>query len=504
MFATPPGSKYDRFSKGNKPSSEMFRQLFNAILWKSEPGDTAGTEVPGHVLKATADQIKARTNTSNNTVVADVTQLPGLMLGDDTGYTIYGSAVKKDGLHMREYTNDTTGAKDFMLDFLASSTYFVFDETTKELKPKGTIGNGKYWGTPDGDSTIGFYDLTTITSTKVLVSGEATADYLNSNQFQYVDNTVHVALKLTANKIWVGKDYGTYESVEEVATGTAFNKNFGHDPGEVPEIGTELAASLVVMTDSNQKLSTVAVGDAHNKNFGTTAGTVSEGDHVHAAFTTSVNGFVPAPGSVAGKVLSDSGTWIEMQSAADTYKVKASSADGTPDFLDNKVDGTYITVTSNELTIIDNSISFGQLDEKVLQYAEITLSHTTASQLNSNPQTVISCPSVAGNDVRIIVVDASIEVNYTDTYYQTYVTMNLKHANASAPLYTEDYALTSTVDRELMFKMNHVSNATDTQVRMNEDLVLDVSTGNPVAVGGTTFSATIKVWYRLQLTEQLP
>jgi len=312
MFG-PDGNTYDKFSRENIPSKETFRQLFNSVLFSAESKHSANENYAGHVLLASAAEVKARNYTSDFTKVADVKMLPGLMLGDATGYTIHGSAVSKNGLLMTEYTNDTTGAKDFMVDFLASSLYFSFDDD-KKLIPNGTVAEGVYWGTQEGLTEIGFFPL--VDSSKVAVAGSSTADYLNSNQFQYIDNTVHIALKLQANKIWIGKDYGTYESVEAIATATAFNKAFGFTTADVVEIGTTLIASEIVVTDANKKIETLAMATGFNKALGTTAGTVSEGNHVHNVFTTTVNGFVTAPGSVLGKVLSDNGTWIEMAAAS--------------------------------------------------------------------------------------------------------------------------------------------------------------------------------------------
>lgn len=312
-FFGPDGATYDKFSRENIPSKEIFRRLFNSTLFSAESKHSATTANAGHVLVASATDVKTRAYTSDFTKVADVTMLPGLMLGDATGYTIHGAEVLKDGISMHEYTNDTTGAKDFMIDFLANSSYFAFNASS-ELVPIGTVAEGVYWGTEEGDTTMGFFPL--VDSKKVAVAGSATADYLNANQFQYVDNTVHIALKLSAGKIWVGSDYGAYESVLETATNTAFNKAFGPEIGSIAEIGVELEPDEVVITNASSKLVTNETNTGFNLALGIIAGTVSEGDHVHAVFTTTVNGFVTAPGTVAGKVLSDNGTWVAQSSAS--------------------------------------------------------------------------------------------------------------------------------------------------------------------------------------------
>ncbi len=586
MFG-PDGNAYDKFSRENIPSKERFRQLFNSVLFSAESKHSANENYAGHVLLASAAEVKARDYTSDFTKVADVKMLPGLMLGDDTGYTIHGSAVSKNGLLMTEYTNDTTGAKDFMVDFLASSLFFSFDVDDK-LVPNGTVAEGVYWGTAEGLTEIGFFPL--VASNKVAVSGTSTADYLNSNQFQYVDNTVHVALKLSENKIWVGKDYGTYESVEEVATNNAFNLSFGFTVADVVEIGTALIASEIVVTDASKKIETLAMATGFNKALGTTAGTVSEGDHVHATFTTTVDGFVPAPGSILGKVLSDNGTWIEMaaasvpdwgyapgeiveishtlgtseivvtdpshkiytlakesgfnlplgtvsgtisegnhahnsftssidgfvpapitpegkflmdngtwgtiSSSAETYMVKASSGDSSEGFLDAKVDNSSIYVLNNELAVKTNGIGLEEVNSSVLQIVEYTLTHSEIATLYSSPYTLVTCPIIVGQNIFIEVVDASFTHDIGDVVYTGEDDIHIRTETATKSQYYDNHLLTSTIDRSGFFT-KQVPDYDETQLLPNRDVVLLSTDADPTSSGGTTVSLTVRVAYRI-------
>ena len=497
-FFGPDGNAYDRFSRENIPSKETFRKLFNSVLFSAEAKHSAGIAHAGHVVLASATEVKERAYSSDFTKVVDVTMIPGLMLSDATGYTIHGTEVLKDGLSMHEYTNDTTGAKDFMIDFLANSSFFKFDITTKKLEPNGTVSEGVYWGTQAGLTEMGFWPISDSTSDKVAVAGIATADYLNADQFHYFDNTVHVALKLGENQVFVGFDFGTHVTAKATDINDAFNRSFGFEAGDVPMIASPFATDAVVVTTSASYLKTVTMNDGFNLELGVVAGTVSEGNHVHGVFETLVAGFVPAPGTIDGKVLSDNGVWVDMATAGgDTYKLMMSSGDGTPDYMDGKVDDSSLYVFNNILKVKPAGIGLDEISSSILRYAEIEVTTVQMAQIYSNPITVVSVETLVDQVQMIHVVDAVVEVDHINSDFDTNTTLVLKHETATDNLMEELKAIESTASRTLGFLKVGASTISSTQYIKDKDLIVTSLVGNPNLASGASSTYTIKVWYRI-------
>jgi hypothetical protein len=59
---------------------------------------------------------------------------------------------------------------------------------------------------------------------------------------------------------------------------TAFNKDFGADAGDVPDIASTLANLSILETNASGQMITATKNTAYNKNIGTIAGTVAAGD----------------------------------------------------------------------------------------------------------------------------------------------------------------------------------------------------------------------------------
>lgn len=76
-------------------------------------------------------------------------------------------------------------------------------------------------------------------------------------------------------------DYTDAGAEQSFSKNTAFNLNFGTGTTDVPEIGTTLGNSGVVVTDSNGKLITETEQSGHNLVLGAGSGQVAEGDHSH-------------------------------------------------------------------------------------------------------------------------------------------------------------------------------------------------------------------------------
>jgi len=65
FFDGSPGTASRKFVTNNRPNENMFRKLFNSILFKRNAGDTAQTDEAGHVRLATDDEILNRINSSD-------------------------------------------------------------------------------------------------------------------------------------------------------------------------------------------------------------------------------------------------------------------------------------------------------------------------------------------------------------------------------------------------------------------------------------------------------
>lgn len=499
FFETPATGSYDRFSKNNKPSKETFLKWCYSVPFFEETESSASATEPGLVKIASDSNAAGRTEITGDVFQQVVVpyQLPFIYVSEPEGHNEV-STESASGLKVSNLLNSDPSRLDFFIELLHNSATFEFNASAElQLKNDGTPTAGQYYGT-SGDTTRGWFDLPADEKASIAGKASTSADYLSATFFEQWETTNIVPL-MAEGYFWIGYDYGAgmvYAKQTEALT--AFNKNFGYGTTDIVEIGATLAATSVLVTNGDRKMITETKGTAHNKDFAGTgsATTVSRSDHVHNGFTQGTNGFVPAPEISAGKFLRDDGVWATPSSDAGTYKVLAAAADTSADYLDGKINTNFFEISSNKISIKDNTLGYTQIDKEVIQSFSVTITSGDILTLNSTPITLVTCPTNASGDYEyaIRLIDYEVIVDYSTAAYATNTTLEIYCDNATEPQAIEQYALTSTADRIVIGDMNYISDASSTQIVTTDNLKVKVSTGNPTAGGG---SITIKGRYRL-------
>lgn len=494
FFQTPDKAGYDRFSRQNTPSKETWQKLFNSIPFFKEVSDTATQALSGIVKIASDAHVLARTEITSTSVFQEAVaphQLPNIYVSDPGTNTV-DSTVSSSGLKISNLDRTGTVRRDFLLELILGDSLEIGSSEELQLVNDSVATAGQYYGTASGATTLGYHDLPSDEKVKV-VGG--TASYLNASYFTYIDDTVKIVPLLSEGYIWMGYDHGGGEIyAKEYLANTAFNKDFGYTTADIVEIGTNLGASEVVLTDSNYKLETEAKATAFNKAFAGSgsATTVARSDHSHDDFAQNTDGFVPGPTTVTGvKFLRDDGTWQDLGTYGLEFKVKSSALD-TAEYLEDKIDTNYFEMSSYNITLVDDSISFDKLDSGVIKSFSQTLDSAAILSLNSSPVTLVSAPSAIGYAIELI--DWHICVTYSTAAYATNTNLRVYASTATESMGEEQYALTSTVTRNVRGGMISVSDATKTQIIANKALLLDVETGDPTAGAG---NITVAGRYRI-------
>ena len=136
--------------------------------------------------------------------------------------------------------------------------------------PGGSIAGGN-------QDRIAFGVLETKSGNRVTGNSVPIQCYTNRTAYLVnMDTTVY-----TGDYTWLDENSAGKRFEPAFIKNTAFNKKFGNQAGNVPEINSSLGPNMVVITANNTKLNTENRGSAFNKSFGTNADTVSEGNHNH-------------------------------------------------------------------------------------------------------------------------------------------------------------------------------------------------------------------------------
>lgn len=170
-------------------------------------------------------------------------------------------------------TQHQTEALNAIVAITRSNDCGCFPDSNISGTPQKVIGYGFAGGssgtfvvaTGSGGITVTSATVGTTTTYTVSLDFPAIAAELVAN-YDIIDNTTLAAWWVsTQNAFGANRVLTTNGSSVIVGTaqGSAFNKDFGVDPLDVPEIGTTLAPNLSVYTDANGKLITGAIPAAN-------------------------------------------------------------------------------------------------------------------------------------------------------------------------------------------------------------------------------------------------
>jgi hypothetical protein len=233
---------------------------------------------------------------------------------------------------------------------------------------------------------------------------------------------------------------------------------------------------------------------AGNKFFIRYEGTPTTGGNTITIFGTLLTDLQATSGNVFVFSVYNGAVWKTNVLFSDTYRVKGSSTDATPAYLDTKVEKS-ITVVADKLGLVNDVLAPG-VDKyygtdptgakgffSLPTYHEVDLdiAHADILTLNATPIEIVGNPGV-GKAIKV--VDCAISIKGAAGVvvpYITNTTIRLITDTATIPQWYELNILLSTIDRTHGNPngLSGLTLTTDTQVVSNKGLYVTIETANP-------------------------